>query len=181
MCTFHALRLWLCLLAGLPLAGTAAELEDRIQRLEAAVQSLQAEVAELRTYLEQRPVAAEPAAGTEHRLMLQDWSFRAVQVKFHSFQALDLLLHNGYDKAIREMEARLDFTDLLGEHVYSLRLPARLEIPARADVTERGTARNKRLFGKGAVLEKISRDHVRAELVIKRIVFEDGSVEEFTE
>jgi hypothetical protein len=151
-------------------------LEARVEKLEQAVQVLQAQLATLRA---PAIAAAAEAADVGAGLFLRAWSFREVQVKFNTFHALDLDFYNGYDKTIRDIDARLDFKDSLGEHLYSIRLGLSQEIPPATEITDQGTATNKRLFGRGAVLEKISRQNVHSELHLRRIVFSDGSIETF--
>jgi hypothetical protein len=154
-------------------------LEARVEQLEAAVRTLESELASLRAAPASLSSVPTPDELNPTNLVLRHWSFREVQVKFNTFHALDLTFYNGYPKNIREIDARLDFKDLLGEHMYSVRISVSEEIPAHSDIIDQGTATNRRLFGKGAVLEKISRQNVKAELYLRRIVFTDGSVESF--
>jgi hypothetical protein len=160
------------------------DLLPRLEALEKRVDALSQELQALRQQVATSSSSADNAKNVENAedaLVLKNWEFREMQVKFNQFHALDLILYNGYDKTIREIDARLEFKNLLGEHVYSLRIAALGdEIAPGSTYTDRGTAANKRLFGKGAILEKISRDSVNAALLIRRIVFADGSVKEFS-
>ncbi len=154
------------------------QLEQRVEVLEQRLNALSGKPGEsVAGTPEEKPDAG--AGDQAVSLVLEDWSYRQVQVKFNTYYALDLTLRNGYDKTIMEMEARLQFRSLLGSHLYSITLPSNIRIPPGASVVNEGDRQNKRLLGKGHPMLKHAKDEISAELILQKLVFNDGGVVTF--
>ncbi|MDY6994742.1 MAG: hypothetical protein SVR94_19325, partial [Pseudomonadota bacterium] len=111
----------------------AAELAQRVKQLEEEVQALKQQLNDLESLIESKSSAtlgATSPTGTQAlQLILKDWYYRTEPRKFDVEYAIDVILYNGFDKAIQEVEARLDFKTLLGNHLYSVSITSDLDIP----------------------------------------------------
>jgi len=161
----------------------AAELAQRVSQLEQEVQALKQQVNDLQSLIESKP--SEPPHSTTStgtaapQLILKDWHYRTEPRKFDVDYAIDVILYNGFDKAIQEVEARLDFKTLLGNHLYSVSITHDLDIPAGESVVDKGSRANKRLLGENHQMKRMNQEDIRATLVVRKIVFEDGTVFSF--
>lgn len=171
-------------------AQEPAELNQRVELLEQQVTELQQQIAQLQTTLASITVQpliptnptqaeSEQVPSQPLQVQMQNWQFREEQVKFNTYYALDLVLYNGYEKAIKDMDARIKFKDLLGGHLYSVTVTENIHIPAHSTTIDAGTQRNGRLLGRGHQIRRLKHDEINAELVVRKIVFEDNSVLSF--
>ncbi|GEM_PF-1153706 len=169
----------------------STDLEPRVLKLEQQVDQLQQQLDRLQhqvnspTAPSSTPVVPTPptASGAvvmaPQQLTLVTWSFRYVPIKFDTYYALDVELHNGFTKKITEVEARIDFRDLLGELLYSITVTSNLDLPAGQTMTDQGNRRNKRLLGRGHQLVGLEMKDLKAELIVSKLVFDDGTVLSF--
>jgi len=169
--------------------ANTTDLESRVLKLEQQVDQLQQQLDRLQHQVNS-PAAPSPvlsipltASGPEvpasQQLTLVTWSFRYVPIKFNTYYALDVELHNGFTKKITEVEARIDFRDLLGELLYSITITPNLDLPAGQTMTDQGNRRNKRLLGRGHQLVGMEMKDLKAELIVSKLVFDDGTVLSF--
>lgn len=158
----------------------ADELTQRVTQLEQEVQQLKQQISQLQASLNSPAPASTyvTASNTStSKLILKSWSFRAQQVKFETYYALDIELLNNFDKPIKEIDARVSFKNLLGGHLYSITLNPDSNIPAGGTILDQGGIRdNSRLISNWHQLRKINPQDVKAELVVRKIVFADNSV-----
>ncbi len=165
------------------------QLSTRIQELEQKVDQLSQQMSTLQTEMERLTTTSAPTTAKSAtiapstvngmKLSVDKWQFREVQVKFNTYYALDLVLHNSYDKTIRDIDGRVKFKNLLGRHLYSVSITENLQIPANETVTDEGTQDTGRLLGRGHQMLHVNAEEVMTELAIRKIVFEDGSILEF--
>jgi hypothetical protein len=156
-----------------PLIPRLEQLEQRLEQLERRVEQLESPAAKAGD-----GVAPGPLDSTQ-RLSLLGWSYRKVQIKFNTYYALDLELHNGYAKAIKEIDGRVQFHNLLGSHLYSIVLTQELPIPAGGSVVDQGSQDNRRLQGESHPMRNLRSTEINAQLIIKKIVFDDNTVMSF--
>jgi hypothetical protein len=160
-------------------------LESRVLHLEQLVNELKQTVQHVDMQLRQTvppamaAVSAPEPMASSLSLTLESWLFREVKIKFNTYYALDLILNNGYDKAIKDIDARVNFRNLLGGHLYSIAVTEHLRIAPHAQATDEGTQRNSRLLGQRHQMLALKNDEIAAELVVRKIVFEDNSTLSF--
>ncbi len=170
--------------------ANTADLESRVLKLEQQVDQLQQQLDRLQhqvnspaapstPVLSIPPTASGPEVPASQLLTLVTWSFRYVPIKFNTYYALDVDLHNSFTKKITEVEARIDFRDLLGELLYSITITPNLDLPAGQTMTDQGNHRNKRLLGRGHQLVGMEMKDLKAELIVNKLVFDDGTVLSF--
>jgi hypothetical protein len=164
------------------------DLEQRITQLEQAVIALKQQLEILSRKLEnmgsidsseKTQTKIESALSNIPQLVLKRWNYHAVRIKINTYYAIDLELSNDYAKAIEEIDARVDFKNLLGGHLYSVNITPMLKIPAGQTVVDQGTESNRRLLGKEHQMTRLSPNEVKTELIIRKIVFEDGTLLNF--
>jgi len=162
-----------------------SDLEQRITQLEQAVIALKQQLEIVSRKLEDMELSKKTQTETESvlpntsQLVLKKWGYHAVRIKINTYYAIDLELSNSYTKAIEEIDARVDFKNLLGGHLYSVNITPMLKIPAGQTVVDQGTESNRRLLGKEHQMTRLSPSEVKTELVIRKIVFEDGTLLNF--
>lgn len=161
----------LCYGFSYPLLADTVDLSQRIHQLEQEVQQLKQQVSQL-----QAASATYTPAGTQ-KLLLKSWTFRAQQVKFDTYYALDIELKNNFDKPIKEIDARVTFKNLLGGHLYSITLNPDSAIPAGGIWLDQGGIRdNSRLLSNFHQMRKVNPQDIQAELIVRKIVFADNSL-----
>lgn len=169
-----------------PAYAADSDLEQRVLQLEQEVTLLKQQVESLKSLVETPasvtplPQPTSPATSDETagavQLTLTHWTFRPVMIKFDTYYALDVELHNDFNKSIKEVEARVNFRDLRGDLFYSITISPSLEIPGGGGVTDEGNRRNKRLLGRGHQMVTMKIENIKAELVVEKVVFDDGSI-----
>ncbi len=159
------------------------QLEQRVTVLEQEVTTLKQQLDTLSKKLEEgsASIKKEPPVDSPSvlRLVLEKWYYHSVRIKINTYYAIDVELRNDYSKAIGEIDARVDFKNLLGGHLYSINITPMLKIPAGQIVVDKGSEENKRLLGKEHQMTRLSPSDVSAELIIRKIVFEDGTLLSF--
>lgn len=169
-------------MVGLVTNGHAETLEQRIIKLEQEIETIKQQLESLqkKPSTAKLPASQSPVSeATAPQLLLKKWSFRKEPRKFDVDYAIDLELLNNFDKAIREIDARIDFKNLLGDHFYSIEVSTNLDIPAGETGIDLGSRQNKRVLGKGHQMLRMSAEDIKAELVIRKIVFEDSTLLRF--
>ncbi|OUD13993.1 hypothetical protein [Thioflexithrix psekupsensis] len=159
-------------------------LETRVLHLEQIVNELKQSVQQVETQLHHNPISpsvlsSPDVMASSPLVTLESWQFREVKIKFNTYYALDLVLNNGYDKAIKDIDARVNFRNLLGGHLYGIAVTEHLRIAAQSQITDEGTQRNGRLLGQRHQMLALKNDEIAAELVVRKIVFEDNSTLSF--
>ncbi|MEN9848311.1 MAG: hypothetical protein RL368_1051 [Pseudomonadota bacterium] len=158
----------------------AEEITPRIIQLEQEVQQLKQRILQLETVFNKLPSPTNYSANpSSSKLLLKSWSLRPQQVKFETYYALDIELLNNFDKAIKEIDALINFKNLLGGHLYSINLSHDTDIPAGGSLLDQGGRDNSRLLSHWHQITKTTPQDVKAELVVKKIVFSDNSILSF--
>ncbi|MDD2817124.1 MAG: hypothetical protein PHP00_15565 [Thiotrichaceae bacterium] len=158
----------------------AEDLTQRVTQLEQEVQQLKQRIIQLETVLSKLPTPSKYVASPSSSLLsLKSWSLRPQQVKFETYYALDVELLNNFDKEIKEVDALVNFKNLLGGHLYSIQLNHDSHIPAGGTLLDQGGRDNSRLLSQWHQMTKVTPQDVKAELVVKKIVFSDNSILSF--
>lgn len=147
--------------------------------LEQRVTQLEQEVSALKQQIEQfNAVLLKPAVGVADNLQLvvSKWYFRTEKVKFNTYYALDIELTNHFEKGIKEIDARVRFSDLLGGLLYTVTLGKQVQLAPGQTLVDKGTQANQRLIAEQHPLKRMNEQDVKAELMVRRIVFNDDSV-----
>ncbi len=160
----------------------AAENETGI--LTQRVEQLEKEVAELKQVLSQLIATKSTVANTNigqntTLLTMKRWFYREENLKFTVQYAIDVELFNGFDKSIKEIDARVKFKNLFGGLLYTMTISSNLPIAPGSSMIDKGTLENGRLLGSGHQMRRLKNDEITAELTVRRIVFEDNSVVSF--
>ncbi|OQW94147.1 MAG: hypothetical protein BWK79_07375 [Beggiatoa sp. IS2] len=160
------------------------EWEPRIAKLEQDMQHLQEQLEVLSNMVnllskQSLPLTPVPLLPVEPpKLVLKSWSYHPEAIKFNTYYAMDIELYNAFSKGIKEVDATIEFRNLLGGLIYSVPVTTNTTIPAGASITDRGGRDydNKRLLAENHQLRKMKREDINAELIVRKIVFDDNSV-----
>ncbi|WP_157237537.1 hypothetical protein [Beggiatoa alba] len=151
-----------------------SQIMEELQQLRVDVETLKNQP------LEKSAEKPQPATEKEATvLILKGWSYRPEKIKFNNYYAIDVELTNHAGKDILEFDARLNFRDTLGGYLYSINLSRNLNIPAGATRIDQGSRENNRLIGEEHQMRKIQSQDIVVQLVVRRIVFADGSIQRF--
>ena len=120
------------------------------------------------------------ASATKSPLELVAWDARLVRGEdSYDRYEISLTIKNNSDKDIKFMDATVQFADLLGSHIYDIKInPDRL-VPAGQSVTEIGRYPINQLMPEQARLAQIKKDDVKATLIVSKVVFTDNSIGEY--
>jgi hypothetical protein len=164
----YALLLILCCMRPV----SADPLEQRIIQLEQEVTLLKQQIEGLNTTVQK----TQTVTPNHLNIILSRWYFRAEKVKFNTYYALDIELTNNFDKGIKEIDARVKFSDLFGGLLYSVALGKQIQIAAGQTLVDKGTQANQRLIAEQHPLKRLNERDIKAELNVRKIVFDDDSV-----
>jgi uncharacterized coiled-coil protein SlyX len=167
-------KIYILLLLCSWITESAAEmtLEQRVTQLEREVSALKQHIEQLNN-TQHKPVAN---VTDDLQLRVTKWYFRTEKVKFNTYYALDIELTNHFEKGIKEIDARVRFSDLLGGLLYTVTLGKQLQLAAGQMLVDKGTQINQRLIAEQHPLKRMNERDVKAELMVRRIVFEDDTV-----
>jgi uncharacterized coiled-coil protein SlyX len=147
-------------------------LEQRVIKLEQEVTVLKQQVETLNATVQKNVIP--PTANL--RLILSRWYLRDEKVKFSTYSALDIELTNNFEKGIKEIDASVKFSDLLGGLLYTVRLGKQLSLPPGQTLVDKGTQANQRLITEQHPLRRLDEHDVKVELTVRKIVFDDDSL-----
>ena len=77
------------------------------------------------------------------------------------------------------MDAAVQFADLLGSHIYDIKINPDHLVPAGQSVTDIGRYPINQLMPEQARLAQIKKDDVKATLIVSKVVFTDNSIGEY--
>lgn len=149
------------------------DLNTRVARLEQQVATLEKTLANLTASTSPEEIQLNTVKNPA--LQLKTWGYREIQIKFNTYYALDITLINNFDKAIVALDARLQFKNRQGGHLYSVSITPNSHIPAQTTFVDKGTRQNKRLLGRGHQIIRLAREDIDTQLILRELAFEDGS------
>jgi len=77
------------------------------------------------------------------------------------------------------MDATVQFADLLGSHIYDIKINPDHLVPAGQSVTDIGRYPISQLMPEQARLAQMKKDDVKATLIVSKVVFTDNSIGEY--
>lgn len=165
---YIVLLLWCCM------SWVYAEntLEPRIVKLEQEITVLKQQVETLNAIVQKNVTPPTANLG----LILSRWYLRDEKIKFNTYSALDIELTNNFEKGIKEIDASVKFSDLLGGLLYTVRLGKQLSLPPGQTLVDKGTQANQRLITEQHPLRRLDERDVKVELKARKIVFDDDSL-----
>ena len=152
-------------------------LEDRVKVLEK-------KNLELEKLIKVAPITkplttSSKAQATNLALTLSEWTYAYKQEMASEYYRINYTLTNTYQKDIKLIDASIQFQDLLGEHLYGIKINPDLKIISGKSLKDGGSYRINRFISKQMRMKNIAKEDILATLVIKKIVFTDNSILEF--
>jgi hypothetical protein len=125
-------------------------------------------------------VSPMPAVATKSPLELVAWEAHLVRGE-DSYDKYDisLTLKNNSDKDIKFIDATVQFADLLGSHIYDIKVNRDHLIPAGQSITDTGQYPINQLMPEQSRLGQMKKEDVKATLVLSKLVFTDNSIGEY--
>lgn len=145
-----------------------AELEKRVARLETLLKTFEGNQ-ESRLL----PVNDKEA---KSRLALSSWDYSFTKRDFGSYYEISYTLQNNYPKKIKLLDASIQFKDLLGEHIYGIKVEPDVKIDSKGSRSESGLFRINQFMNEHFRMRKMDKKDIVAELVVRKIVFDDNTV-----
>src|SRR6266550_405239 len=113
-------------------------------------------------------------------LELVAWDARLVRGEdSYDKYEISLTLKNNSDKDIKFIDATVQFADLLGSHIYDIKVNPDHLIPAGQSITATGQYPINELMPEQARLAQMKKEDVKATLVVSKLVFTDNSIGEY--
>jgi hypothetical protein len=177
-----ALALLVVLAALIPTVTLAQTTEERLTQLEARVKALEDQAAKAQkaeTALSSRTVEPSPVVKADVPLQLVDWSY-SFEVGAYNMNHYRIIytLKNTSQKGVKLNQSAIIFRDLLGEKVYAIKVSPDLKLPVRKNVVDEGAYPANEFIPEQMRLKGMDKENVRAELVVTKVVFDDGTVYE---
>jgi hypothetical protein len=121
-----------------------------------------------------------PALTTKSPLELATWDAHLVRAEDSYYRyEISLTLKNNSDKDIKFIDASVQFADLLGSHIYDIKVNPDHLITAGQSITDTGQYPINQLMPEQARLGQMKKEDVKATLVVSKVVFRDNSIGEY--
>jgi hypothetical protein len=121
-----------------------------------------------------------PASATKSPLELVEWDAHLVRGEdSYSRYKISLTLKNNSDKDIKFIDATVQFADLLGSHIYDIKINPDHLIPPGQSITDTNEYPINQLMPEQARLAQMKKEDVKATLVVSKLVFTDNSIGEY--
>jgi len=168
--------------AGAQTPTPTVSLEQRVKDLEKRLDALEGVPAialalKLKAQTNQQEASGSATPRTDAPLALVDWNFTFQTDQFNQPQyKITYTLKNKTDRAIKLTQSTIQFKDLLGERVYGIQVDHDLKIPAQKEITDTGYYSANQFIPDQMRLKSMAKENVKAELIVTKVVFADGSI-----
>lgn len=149
-----------------------ADLEKRVTALEQALSSNQ------RT---SQASSDRIVSQTKSPLVLGTWDYRFVRGQFSPEYQITLSLTNTGTKEIKLIDGTIQFSDLLGNHLYGIRITPDQRIAAGKTSTDKGSYSINQFITEQTRMASMKKEDVQATLIVRKLVFADNTIVEFPE
>jgi len=121
-----------------------------------------------------------PSLATKSAVDLVAWDARLVRAEdsYYKYE-ISLTLKNNSDKDVKYIDATVQFADLVGSHIYDIKVNPDHLIPAGQSITATGQYPINQLMPEQARLAQMKKEDVKATLVVSKLVFTDNSIGEY--
>jgi len=151
--------------------------EKRLSDLEKRVTALE-KASPLSLFTASSP---SPAVETKAPLELVSWDAHLGRGEYSQYHyTVTLTLKNNSDKDIKLIDASVQFGDLLGSHIYGIKVTPDDLIPAGKAVTDNGDYSVNQFMPEQARLAQMKKEDVKATLIVQKLVFTDNSIGEYS-
>lgn len=174
-----ALSVTLTILAALSTSacGQQENVEKRLSDLEKRVTALE-KASPLSSLL--GAAAPTPAVPTKSPLELVSWEAHLDRGQYSDYHyTITLTLKNNSDKDIKLIDATVQFADLLGSHMYGIKVNPDQLLPAGKSTTSTGEYSVNQFMPEQARLAQMKKEDVKATLVVSKLVFTDNSIGQY--
>lgn len=127
----------------------------------------------------------EGSAAEKPKLSLAGWAYEYASKKTsfstNEYYKIAYTLKNGYSKAIKLIDATIQFNDLLGDNIYGIKVEKDLLISAGSLKQEEGLFSINQFISSQRRMKGMEKSDIRAVLHIQKLVLEDNTVLSFEE
>lgn len=181
--TFHKLILPLIIVGviGASQSSQKPTIDKRVDVLELKVQELEKRIKALEAEITHPPPTVVTNKKSEKlaKLKLVKWSYSYTKGDYSSYYRISYELFNEYEKGVKLIDASLHFEDLLGEHLFGIKITPDLRILPGRKKSDSGNYRISSFdYNQQRMKDMVQKDVV-PKLVVRRIVFEDNTILEF--
>ena len=121
-----------------------------------------------------------PASASKSPLELLAWDAHLVRGEdSYDRYEISLTIRNNSDKDIKFMDATVQFADLLGSHIYDIKINPDHLVPAGQNVTDIGRYPINQSMPEQARLGQMKKDDLKVTLIVSKVVFTDNSIGEY--
>jgi hypothetical protein len=121
-----------------------------------------------------------PASASKSPLELLAWDAHLVRGEdSYDRYEISLTIKNNSDKDIKFVDAPVQFADLLGSHIYDIKINPDHLVPAGQSVTDIGRYPINQFMPEQSRLAQMKKADVKATLIVSKVVFTDNSISEY--
>jgi hypothetical protein len=121
------------------------------------------------------PPSVQETQRPSSELALVKWSAARQKCQFSECYRIAYTLRDNYDKSIKLIDASIDFADLLGAHIFGIKLLEDVRIEPHSDSSYSGNWEINQFRARESRLGEIPPSDVQARLRVRAIVFADNS------
>ena len=157
--------------------GQQENAEKRLSDLEKRVSALE-KASPLSSLL--HPTSTTPTTETKSPLQLVSWDAQLSRGQYSDYNyKITIGLKNSANKDIKLIEASVQFTDLLGAHIYGIKVTPDHLIPAGHSITDSGEYHVNQFEPEQARLAQMKKEDIKGTLVVSKLVFTDNTIGEY--
>jgi len=167
------------IMALIPIVGfCSSTLEERVAELESKIKKLE-EIILTPSNLGVIKPDGEHFSEKNGVITLKSWSYAYKQGSFSQYYEIKYTLKNNYDKQVKLINGSIEFSDLLGESFFSIRIDPDIRIDSKDSATDSGNYGINEFFPGQIRMIKMQKEDIVATLIIRKLVFEDNTILEF--
>jgi len=162
-----------------------SEIRALVQQLEERVAALEKEVAQLKEASSESArtpaqTVTTQASRNKSPLGLTDWSYQYRTGDYgQQYYSINLKLRNSGTKGIKLIDGSVEFSDLLGETLYRIKVSPDLRIGPGEVLDDSGNYSINQFINEQLRMKDMEPNDIRAELIVRKLVFEDNSIVEY--
>ncbi len=124
---------------------------------------------------------SSPVAETKAPLELVSWDYSFHQGQYsQNYYAITLTLKNNAPKDIKLIDASVRFSDLLGNQVFGIKVSPDRLISAGESVNDNGEYSVNQFIAEQARMAQMKKEDIKATLIVRKLVFADNTVGEYS-
>lgn len=149
-------------------------LETKVQELEQRIEKLE----KMLSPPAKTTTATTTAPTNDCLLQLKDWQVTYGKNSITGYYQITYEISNNYKKTVKLIDGGIDFKDLLGETMYSIKIRPDVLVKPSEAMSNTGKFRINEYINEQTRMKDMNKKDIIPELNIRKIVFDDNSIME---